>query len=431
MFISLLYEISLWILAIIAFPKLIYHYLFHNKYQRSLGKRLGIHFPCIKKGDRFLVWIHAVSVGELKAAAPLVKQIRSQLKNPLIVVSSVTETGHAEALRSLPFADYHVYLPFDFNFVIKPIIRQTVPDLVILSESDFWYNFLKNSKDVGASIVVVNAKLSKRSAQRFKKFRFFSKKLFSFIDLFCVQSKHYVPRFEQAGVPSSKIVITGNLKFDDEIIRLTKEQQLTWKQQLGIKDNNQVLVIGSTHNPEENLLLEQLAQVWKQFPSLKVLLVPRHPERFHEVASILVDHKIPFLRFSQIGSNHENAKVILIDAMGLLRKCYQLADVAIVGGSYTSKVGGHNILEPLWCGVPVIFGPHMHSQPELVEVVQEYKAGLQIPAQNVAETLISLLSSPEERKRISSEGLRMLNDINGATRKTWNALSELVKTTSD
>ena len=198
MILSFLYEIALWLLAIIYLPKAAYDYLIRKK--QNIVPRLGFNFPVITKGKRPLIWVHAVSVGETKAISSLVKTLRNRFNNPVIVISNVSATGHAEAKRNIPFADYHVYLPIDFRFVIHPIMKRAAPNLVILSETDFWYNFLKSAKDVGAVIALANGKISERSFRRFKTIPFFSKKLFAFFDVFCIQSKHYRERFEALGI---------------------------------------------------------------------------------------------------------------------------------------------------------------------------------------------------------------------------------------
>lgn len=426
MILSFFYEISLWLLALIYLPKLMYDYFIRKKYNHSILHRLGFNFPLITKGKRKLVWIHAVSVGETKAISSLVKTLRHQLNNPLIVISSISETGHAEAKRSIQQADYHVYLPVDLRFITRQIIKRTAPDLVILAETDFWYNFLKGAKDSGAVIALVNGKISQRSFNRFKKAPYFTKKLFSFFNIFCIQSKHYQERFKALGLDESKMQITGNLKFDDEYPRFTKEQHETWKKQFQIAPESQIIVVGSSHDPEEKLILDQIRTVWAELPHVKLMIVPRHPERFNTVAALLEKENIPFTRFSQLGAGAKNAKVILVDAMGLLRKCYQLADLAIVAGSYTPRVGGHNILEPSWYGVPVIYGPFMHSQPELLELMQEYQAGLQVPMANLGTTVLELLKDSDKRSTIGTNGLRMLKDVNGATQKTWETIKPLL-----
>lgn len=421
MIFSFFYELCLFLIALAYLPVFLYQLIFKGKYRKSILKRLGSGFPVIKKEGRPLIWIHAPSMGETKAVAALVKQLKADFHHSQILFSTTTETGYTEACRNIA-ADYHAYLPFDFGWVIKSIVKRAKPDLVILCESDFWYNFLAASKKEGAMVVLVNGKLSVRSMERFVKVPFFAKKLFSCIDLFCLQSNTYKKRFEKLDIPPEKLVVTGNMKFDGDYARLPQEQLSAWRQELGINPTSKVLVVGSSHNPEETQILKAMSEVWAQHPDLKLMIVPRHPERFNEVAGILQKSNISFRRLSQKDSNGEQPSVILIDAMGLLRKCYQLADIAIVAGSYTPRVGGHNILEPSWYGVPVVFGPHMHTQPDLVELVNEYGAGLQVPMEELPKVLLKLLADKEQRKTIGEAGLRLAGDVHGATSKTLKLL---------
>lgn len=423
-----IYEAMLWLLGVVAIPKMLYQRIFHGKYKQSLFKRFGIGFPMISKGNRKLIWIHAVSVGETKAVAALAKMLKTQLHNPILVISSTTETGHAEAERSISVADYHVYMPLDFRWIINSIVKRTAPDLLLLVETDFWYNFLKASKEAGAAIAIVNGKISLTSLHRFQRFGELSRLLFSHIDLCCVQNTLYKERFEQVGMALEKIEVTGNMKFDEIYPQLTSEEMTKWRQQLGIVPGDLVLVVGSTHDPEEKIILDTLKEVWQHIPNLKVMIVPRHPERFNEVAGLISTRKLRFSRLSELMSrpandSGEKEKVLLIDAMAVLRKCYQLADIAVVGGSFTSKVGGHNIIEPCWYGVPVLFGPYMHTQLELVALVNEYHAGEQIQAQELAKTLVDYLKNSEKRAQLGKGGLRLTADAKGATQKSWQALS--------
>ncbi len=191
MLVSLLYNCVLMCLGFFYLAIIAYKMVVHEKYRQSFLSRLGFGFPDIKKGEKQLIWIHAVSMGETKAIAPLVKQIKNEAKNAIIVLSTATETGHQEGIRSAPEADYHVYLPYDLWWIIRPIVNRVKPDVVILCEGDYWYNFLNCSKKVGASIIVVNGKLSEKSLQSFLKIPFFAKKLFGFVDRFpLLPSKH-------------------------------------------------------------------------------------------------------------------------------------------------------------------------------------------------------------------------------------------------
>lgn len=403
-------------------PCFLFQLILKKKYRKNFFQRLGLGFPIVKKEGRPLVWVHAVSLGETKAIIALVKLIREGLKNPIVLISNVTETGHTEACHAIP-ADYHVYLPFDFGWIINRIVRRTAPDVVILCESDFWYNFLKSAKKSGADIAVVNGKLSERSTKRFLKYSCFAKKLFACIDLLCVQSKRYQQRFLALGIRAEKVIVTGNIKLDAVYPKLSESQLADFRKELGILSNEPVIVFGSSHNPEESWLLQMMEKVWEKYPNAKAIIVPRHPERFDDVATLIQKNNLRFHRLSQKSPDVE-AKVVLVDSMGLLRKCYQVADVAIVCGSYTDRIGGHNILEPLWYGVPSVFGPYMHNQPDLVDLIFEYEAGIQVSIEKLPETLLNLLSDQNLRKSLGSNGMKLISDVRGATNKTFSLLEE-------
>lgn len=420
---SLYYNSLLLFLGIVYFPKLLYDKIFRGKYTDSFSQRLGLNFPEINADGRYTIWVHAVSVGETKAVSSLVRRLKKRFHNPLIIISSTTETGHAEAKRCLACADYHVYLPFDLSFIIRPIIKKIKPDLVLVTETDFWYNFLEVSKEVGATTALVNGKLSKRSTRRFAYLKFFSKRLFALFDIICVQSDHHLPRFIKVGVPKVKVKVTGNLKLDDDYPDINEEELKAWKSELGIDESDKVVVIGSTHSPEEALFLEVFQKLWEKHPEIKLVIVPRHPERFEEVATILKSLNIPFTRFSNPRAKQGDEKVVLIDAMGLLRKCYQFADISFVGGSFIDHIGGHNILEPCWYGSPTLFGPNMESQPELVRLVKKFDAGIQLPLEKVAPTVLDLLyNNLSKREKLGEAGLLLAASSKGATKKTCDLL---------
>lgn len=419
------YELVLWSIALVAIPKMLYSLIVHKKYRKSLLYRFGIKSSFPKALKVPSIWIHAVSMGETKAIVSLARELKQRFPNHPLIISSVTETGHAEAKRSLPFADYHVYLPFDFAWLTYRIMKKACPKLVILCESDFWHNFLYYAKKGGAACALVNGKMSEKSMRRFSLVPFFSKPLFELFDLLCVQNTLYRGRLIEAGADSHKIVITGNLKLDEEYPQLTPIEVKEWRQKLGIQSEQIVLTIGSTHYPEEELIIQVLKQIWIEHPELRVIIVPRHPERFKEVGQLLEKERLQWINFSDIQRRTGKEQVILIDAMGLLRMCYQLSDFAIVCGSFTDRVGGHNILEPCWYGKPVIFGPHMHTQLELVELMKQYEAGKQVNPNQLLSILKKWVDQIEERKKIGANGLRLVKDLKGSVKRSMIALEPL------
>jgi len=415
---ALLYDLALTCFL----PALLYQRLIKGKYRGNFLKRFGVDFPEIEKKKK-LIWLHAVSLGETKAIAPLAKKIKEEFADSRIIVSSITETGHAEAKKSIPFADAHFFLPFDLSWIIRPIVRRLSPDLIILSETDLWLNFLTAGKEAGAKIALVNGKLSEKSMRRYERFPFAARRVWPQIDLFCVQSEIYKQRFEKVGVPGERMVVTGNIKHDREIKPLDEGEKAGFRERLGILPGERVVVAASTHDPEERMFLSALKEIWKEHPAAKALLAPRHPERFDEAAELLRDEKIPFQRYSELSNPSE--KVILVDRMGMLDNCFQIADLALVGGSFTEKVGGHNILEPCAYGTPVLFGPYMHSQPDMTAMVLEYGAGRQIGLGRMAEEISALLRRPEERRALGESGLKLMADCRGAAERTFSAILPL------
>lgn len=422
MVVKVVYELALWLLSILAFPKFLYALFLQKKYRSNFLKRLGVGFPKIEKADREIIWIHAVSLGETKAVATLAKHFKAMATNPIIIISSTTETGHAEAKRSIAEADHHVFLPFDFYWIIAPLIRRVRPNHVILCETDFWYNFLRLSKQYGAKIALVNGKISENSTSRFRQFSWFTKSLFSLFDIFCLQNEQYAKRYASLDIPQEKLVVTGNLKFDSVPKLMTAEEKVDLRKQLGIEQNDQVIVIGSSHDPEEKLLLEVMKDLWKEYPKLKVIVVPRHPERFNAVEAVLQKIGTPYLRYSNRHLFSDPCRIILLDAMGLLGKCYQIASIAIVAGSYTPLVGGHNIIEPLWFGVPTLYGPNMHTQSELVTLTSFFQAALQVPEESLLKTLRVLLKDGEEVASLRKGSKKLVAEMQGATDRTLQVL---------
>jgi len=410
---TLLYDLGI---HLFAFFKVLFNW---KKYRGIVGPRMGNGFPKIEKGERSLVWVHAVSMGETKAIAPLIKKIKSQPNAPIVILSTVTQTGHEEGKKSA--ADYAVYLPFDFRYVIRPIVRRVRPDLVILTETDFWYHFQDEVKKRGGKLVVVNAKLSERSFLRYQKFPSFVNRLLQPVDHFYVQGPLYEEHLKKLGIPPEKISVTGNIKLD-AAVEVAKSPT---KEQLGL-DDQFVITLGSTHAPEERLWIEALKRLWQSHSNIKVLIVPRHPERFNEVAQLLDEERLAYARWSQKGTLHAR-DVLLVDAMGVLKTCYQLSDLAFVGGSFTSKVGGHNILEPSVYGKPVLFGPYMHSQPDLLDLMRSYRAGLQIMPEDIVSTVSQCIASPSLVQLLGENGLKLMSESRGALDKTFDSLQPLLE----
>ncbi len=412
--VKILYEFGLFLLLLIFLPKLLYQRWAYGKYRHYLPRRFGKEFRSIHPGSFPLIWIHAVSVGETKAIASLAKMIKEQEPQSFLLITNITETGHAEAKRSLPFADKHLFLPVDFSWVIRPIIKKLKPAMVLITETDLWYNFLSASKESGAKIALVNGKVSERSAKRLARIPFFTKPLLGTIDLFLTQSDRYKERFLQLGVEKERIFVTGNIKLDQLEGRIKSEP---WMERLA---HDKIIVAGSTHEGEEALLIETFKTLLPAFPELKLILVPRHPERFNGVYAQLQGSELNVGRLSQGFTGKE--QILLIDGMGMLNSCYALSTLSLVCGSFVKGIGGHNLFEPALFSKPIIFGPWVENQLDLASLLEADQAAIRVPCEKLSSTLSHLLNTPEECLRMGKRAFTILQQSKGATKKTFDFL---------
>lgn len=414
MIFSILYN---FILLLLFLPRLIWDY---SKYNNTFKQRLGIDFP----KDQTTIWIHAVSVGETKAIVPLANKIHREFPDATFIISSITTTGHNIAKELFPYAKHHVYLPLDFSFIIRPIIKRMKPQLVLLSEGDYWIHFLEACKEQKAKIALLNGKLSLKSLYWYKKLPWFAERIYSCIDVVCVQNEVFADRFHQIGI--KEVTITGNLKFDHEPLDISRESRLAYRKKLGIAEDDQVIVFGSSHEPEEKMILDMFSFLWNEFPKLKLLIVPRHPERFHTVHEYIEWYRLPFWKYSQEEQPTGKEKLILVDAMGQLRNCYAIADLAFMGGSFFPGVGGHNLIEACEVGTPILFGPHMESQPGMDQMVLHAKAGVCLTPSDIPDVVSDLLHNNEKRKSMGIAGVELVKNLRGATEKSFHAICSLL-----
>lgn len=394
-----------------------YESVFLKKKRSDLLKRFGVKkYKFNIENKTPVIWIHAVSLGETKASASLIEKLKIRYPNSFIIVSNITDTGHIEAKKNQKI-DQCIFMPFDFSFIQKHLLKQVSPDITIIIETDLWYNFLKYSKKYGSKIYLVSAKISKRSKNRFKKVSFFTKKLFSYFDKILTQNKFYSKSFEELKISKDKILISGNLKFSVKPKLITSKEKEKWIKTLKL-ENSKVITIASTHHPEEKLILAETAQILKNFPKMKILMAPRHPERFSAVLELLKTSSFKIGTYSNRHKLEGTENIILIDEMGLLNQIYQLSDIAIVGGSFVDRVGGHNILEPAYLDTFVLFGPFMNTQADMVEKIHYFQLGKKVFLSDIPNAINNYYSM--QNKRFNFEILK--KDTQDITDKTLNLL---------
>lgn len=405
----MIYDLFLALFVLIAAPKILWQKIMGKKRFCSLTDRFGKNPPHGKEGRR--IWIHAVSVGEIKAAQPFLHLLRQSEPDACILVTMTTATGYDEARRTLGKADLFRFFPLDFSWIMRRWIRTFSPDLLLFIEGDIWPNLIAEAKQAGVKTALLSGKMSERSLRRLRFFPFLARRLYGSLDALCVQNEEHRRRF--FSLVKRPIAITGNLKLD---IQATSIDPQIARSRFALAPGQVAVTLSCTHAPEEKELLVEMLLLWEQLPDLVLLLAPRHPERFEAVAVILRQMGLSFCRFEE---KRKDERVILVDAMGQLPICYAASSIAIVAGSFSSKVGGHNILEPLFYGCPVLFGPEMQKQREFAELAVASGAGWQISSKELSKTLcekISIRETLQEKAQLASalergSAERTLNEI--------------------
>ena len=377
----------------------------------SFFQRLGFWLPT--KSAEHVIWCHAVSVGEVKALSSFFLILKKQYPQSLLIITTVTKTGHDEALKSLKGADLYLYLPLDFSFAVRRFVSHFKPDLFFLVEGDVWPNCLKALKKYGAKIFLISAKMSLRSFGRWSKIPFLASYVFSHFDLICVQSEEFFDRFVSFLGNKRKVCVTGNLKLD----YLPKKGV-----DFPCRQGDVYITVSCTHFNEEYEILKSIIHL-----PCKIFLAPRHPERFAEVGAVLKQMEISFVRISQDPKNFNDVKVILIDCMGVLNTCYKNSLVAIVGGSFIDGIGGHNVLEPLYYGCPSIFGPYTYTQNQLVKLVLTAGLGCQSCFINLAEDVHFWM---ENRPFLTQKIDGFTTSLQGCSEKTFQKIFQYLEKNS-
>ena len=409
---------------LVTLPYWLIQRLRHGKYRAGLSERLGrIPQRLTVRPERPTIWVHAVSVGEVLAVSGLVEKFNKHLPNYRIVISTTTDTGQKLA-RTRFGAENVFYFPLDFAFAIRPYLRQLRPELIVIAETEFWPNFLRLGKASGARIAVVNARISDRSWPKYRRFRHLLTRVLRQIDLFLTQTEEDARRLAQIGAPQERLQVTGNLKFDvpaPVAPPIIASLRAAFQQ----ADAGPVIVCGSTVEGEEPILLQAFVNVLASHPRAILILAPRHPERFNEVAELLSQLGIRFWRRSLWSGDPIVAGVLLIDSIGELAALYSLADVAFVGGSLVPR-GGHNIIEPALHGVPIVVGNHTENFRDIVSLFQSLDAVRVVGPAELPLAFMELISNPAERIALGRRGTETLRAQMGATQRTMQALENLL-----
>jgi 3-deoxy-D-manno-octulosonic-acid transferase len=419
-----LYSFALALAMLVGLPYWLYQITRHGKYHAGFAERMGkVPARIVAAENAQIIWVHAVSVGEVLAVSRLVEEMRRGFPRHGVIVSTTTDTGQTLAAKRFG-AENVFYFPLDFAFAIRPYLRALQPKLIVLAETEFWPNFLRLAHESGACVAVVNARISDRSWPNYRRFRWAWRGVLAHIDLFLAQTEADRARLQSMGARPERVQVSGNLKFDLSAAEPPAIVE-SLRRAMATEGAGPVLVCGSTVEDEEPLLLRAFENVRVEHPRAVMILAPRHPERFEEVAALVGQLRIRCHRRSQWADEPLAGSVLLVDSMGELAALYDLADVAFVGGSLVPR-GGHNIIEPAQHGVAIVVGNHTENFRDIVNLFQSRDAVRIVGVAELPLTLMQLLNDDQERRALGQRAEETLHLQTGATARTLEALKGLL-----
>lgn len=423
---NVLYLLGLFFL----FPWLLYRSWKTRRYRRGLAAKFrGLSTPPagLSPGAR-PVWFHGVSVGEIHLLRQVIAAFRRRHPDRACVISTTTDTGFDEASKWFPDLPLF-FFPFDFSWAVERTLRKVNPALVVLVEGELWPNFLLAARQRKVPVAMINGRMSPRSYARYRGLGRLPRWLLGHLDLLLVQTEEYGACLRALGVPPERVQVTGNVKYDGARTDRNNSRTLELRRLLNVSEGELLWVAGSTQAPEEEVVLNIFRSLRSSHPWLRLVLVPRHQDRFAEVASLLDRGKIPFVRRSTlIHPVQDSPAVVLGDTMGELSALWGLADLAYVGGSLDGKRGGQNMLEPAGFGAAVLFGPHVWNFREAARKLVEVGGALQVEdAADLEQTVRRLVDAVVERTLLGRAARSFVLSQQGATEQTVDLLAPLLQ----
>ncbi|MGI8467775.1 MAG: 3-deoxy-D-manno-octulosonic acid transferase [Pyrinomonadaceae bacterium] len=427
------------LLLTIGFLFLLPRFLFQKKYAAGFRERFG-NLPDFDAQGKPVVWLHCVSVGETQAARPLVAELLENFPEYKLVVSTTTLTGQTlagEIFREK--AALVFYFPFDWKFSARRALNKIKPDIILLMETEIWFNFLREAGKSGAKTIIVNGRLSEKSANRYKIIRRAMRRVLRYVDLALMQTGADAQRLLSLGIRSARVKVTGNIKFDQPTDETESELTNKFRERFQISEDAPLIVAASTHAPEEEWILDAFKNLRENFAASppRLLIAPRHPERFDEVSALVKKSGFDYARRSENESaNDRSAEIILLDSIGELRAVYPLAEIVFVGGSLIPH-GGQNILEPAAAQKAIVTGFYTTNFEKIVEEFLAKDALIQLPKltekqipENLFRVFAELLNDAERRETLAENAFGVMRANRGASRKTIEFLKPIFQAES-
>lgn len=401
------------ILTYALYPVLIFFWIlkgiFNNVYLDRMTQRFGFNYPDLRGGS---VWIHAVSVGEVQATIPLVNQIKSRYPDKDIIITTVTPTGALQVKNIFHDTVHHSYIPFETPFTVKNFFNSIKPCIALIMETEIWPNLYNECGLRKIPLILVSARISLKSLANYKRFLPLFRETLSHGILIAAQSKIDAERFISLGADPNRTWVMGNIKFDFSLPKGTVKQGEIIKE--NSFNNRPIWIAASTHEGEEDIILDAHKEILKNINNMVLILAPRHPERFQKIKQKLSSDKWEYKSRSDFEKTHRKCEVFLIDTIGELLLFYAASDIAFVGGSLL-PIGGHNLLEPASLGLPTISGPYTFNQKEMTNLLEEADA-LKIisDSRELANNIITFHSNRSESEVVGERAKAIVENNKGA-----------------
>ena len=423
-----LYDISFILFGIFYLPYLI----FTRRYRYGISDRFGFlsrHLRDSISGDK-VIWLHAVSVGEVKAVSILAPLLRKTFPSHRLIFSTVTHTGNKVA-RTIAIGEEDVfYLPFDISFVTEKVVDIIKPEIFLCLETELWPNLISSLYKRNTKIILINGRISDKSYSGYRRIRFVTSDILNKFSLILMQSKQDGDRILNLGAPKDKVFVTGNLKFDLSLVDSTNRRQEI-RQRLNINEQDVLLIAGSTHRGEEMQIAECYSRLIKDYNNLRLLIAPRHIERAKEIKHILSIYGFCAIRFSVLTNDERrttNDEIYLLDTIGDLKTIYSAGDIVFIGGSLVKK-GGQNPIEPASFARPIIFGRWTFNFCDVVNTFLENQACIRVENKDELYSAIRLLlDNPEERKRLGIKAKETVHKNSGSSQLTVELILSISRT---
>jgi 3-deoxy-D-manno-octulosonic-acid transferase len=407
-------------------PILFWRIAVRGKYRTGWNEKFWGRVP-VRQGQAPCLWFHAVSVGEVLQLEPMLAELRRRLPLVEFVISTTTPTGRAVAMTKFP-RDRVCYFPLDFSWTVREAIRRLRPTAIVLVELELWPNFVFHAHRSGIPLALINGRVSQRSSRGYSRIRPLISRLLECFEVLAAQNALYADRLAALGAPRERLHVTGSIKFDRVTSDRDNPRTAELRRFFGIRSEERVFIAGSTQFPEESAAIDAYLAARRAHPELRLILVPRHKERFEEVGRLIESRGLPLVRRSQAAATtgtDPEPPVLLLDTLGELAACWGLADVAFVGGSLGNR-GGQNMIEPAGYGAALLFGPNTQNFRDVVELLLAEDAARVVPdAAGLTAAVADCLANPQAARAAGARAQRLVLAQQGATVRTVELLGNL------